>query len=1204
MFEASQLPSDDPARAPIPVLRRGVRGIEVERVQERLLADGFDPGEVDGVYGPRTAAAVRAFQTQHKIGADGEVGPETLRLMESGSQAPTQRRIPQPAAPAEKAATPAKATTSKAAQAKKAATRATSAKVTPEAATPVKAARATAADESLREIQRALRAAGFDPGSADGRLGPNTAAAIRTFQLVHGLGATGWADAETVEALRSELRLSATVVAVARSAPDAVGPSELLTRILARHPEYGGNITATPTPEPGEVFLGAYEWLSQVRALFHATLAPELHGRLVVVGLALLDAGLAARLRDGLFDAVVRELAEPLDMLLTGRGDRLLGLMRAPRDVRDADRWSRLSPSCLAALAYADGLREAARLEKVHVEHVVASLDRDEQGPLRRLLDRAGVGRKAFAAALADAAKVALPSTATSTSLPAAPALSQHAGTAVEHAFRLAEAVGSDTVGRRYLLHGVLSVDGCGLVQALAGLGVHAADVEGWSEPAIAASVSAVRPMLLADPAADTVPEPGNGRVRRADRLGTAAEVEVLASVLLARDTTLPLAIGLFGDWGSGKSFFMAQMQERIAELADLAAKGHPEAEPFCREVRQVRFNAWHYVDSNLWASLAANLFDQLARPNAPDESEAQVKFDELEEARMLAARAQAERERLERKAEDRAAEVDGWRLGVTTSTAVAIRAVRNDRDLRAKLREAGTPKADDESTDRLIAALGTLDGVVGTARAAWRLFEEEVLHRRRRVTLACLAMLIGVTVAASVATDWPPLAKAVAFVAAAAAALTPALNGALRVLYLAREAREARQLPLVKAREELQRARLKEDEAKHQVAERERELAKLRDQGMQLQAYVRARATSPDYRDQLGVISKVRRDFEQLVALLPGSGRPTGAEEVVAVATAVTEKVPQVERIVLYIDDLDRCPHAKVIDVLQAVHLLLAFKLFVVVVGVDSRWLERSLREHYGSLLETPESYLEKIFQIPFTLRRMSMNRYRDLIDQLTPSSSSTPDGAHRTPTGKGTGPTGTGAADAEHGTGATTGVPGNTAQRVRSDSADRVGAHATADPPPLPRPEALVISAGERTLLRELGKIVATPRAAKRLVNIYRMLRVSIPDEELEAFRPEGGREYQAVVLLLAVLVGRLSVAEAFFLQVMASSDDDDIWQVISGFPELTDELAPLRAHVTLRRVAPYRRWAPRVSRFSLRLMAVVPTEDRAFESAPRAD
>ena len=40
-------------------------------------------------------------------------------------------------------------------------------------------------------------------------------------------------------------------------------------------------------------------------------------------------------------------------------------------------------------------------------------------------------------------------------------------------------------------------------------------------------------------------------------------------------------------------------------------------------------------------------------------------------------------------------------------------------------------------------------------------------------------------------------------------------------------------------------------------------------------------------------------------------------------------------QRIVLYVDDLDRCPSDRVVELLEAVHLLLAFALFVVVVGV-----------------------------------------------------------------------------------------------------------------------------------------------------------------------------------------------------------------------------------------------------------------------------
>ncbi|NLH00732.1 MAG: peptidoglycan-binding protein, partial [Clostridiales bacterium] len=38
---------------------------------------GYDPGEIDGVYGPMTEAAVRKFQKEHGLEVDGIVGPLT-----------------------------------------------------------------------------------------------------------------------------------------------------------------------------------------------------------------------------------------------------------------------------------------------------------------------------------------------------------------------------------------------------------------------------------------------------------------------------------------------------------------------------------------------------------------------------------------------------------------------------------------------------------------------------------------------------------------------------------------------------------------------------------------------------------------------------------------------------------------------------------------------------------------------------------------------------------------------------------------------------------------------------------------------------------------------------------------------------------------------------------------------------------------------
>lgn len=56
-------------------------GTSVKRVQQALKKLGFDPGPLDGDYGPKTAAAVAAFQLAKGLVADGEVGPQTLKAL-------------------------------------------------------------------------------------------------------------------------------------------------------------------------------------------------------------------------------------------------------------------------------------------------------------------------------------------------------------------------------------------------------------------------------------------------------------------------------------------------------------------------------------------------------------------------------------------------------------------------------------------------------------------------------------------------------------------------------------------------------------------------------------------------------------------------------------------------------------------------------------------------------------------------------------------------------------------------------------------------------------------------------------------------------------------------------------------------------------------------------------------------------------------
>ena len=56
---------------------------EVRELQQFLAWLGFNPGTVDGIYGPNTAKAVKQFQGIYKLKVDGDVGPNTIRVMQN-----------------------------------------------------------------------------------------------------------------------------------------------------------------------------------------------------------------------------------------------------------------------------------------------------------------------------------------------------------------------------------------------------------------------------------------------------------------------------------------------------------------------------------------------------------------------------------------------------------------------------------------------------------------------------------------------------------------------------------------------------------------------------------------------------------------------------------------------------------------------------------------------------------------------------------------------------------------------------------------------------------------------------------------------------------------------------------------------------------------------------------------------------------------
>jgi peptidoglycan hydrolase-like protein with peptidoglycan-binding domain len=66
-----------------PVLKSGSKGEWVTGLQGQLQRLGYDPGAADGVFGRRTENAVKQFQRDQGLAADGIVGPRTWAVLEA-----------------------------------------------------------------------------------------------------------------------------------------------------------------------------------------------------------------------------------------------------------------------------------------------------------------------------------------------------------------------------------------------------------------------------------------------------------------------------------------------------------------------------------------------------------------------------------------------------------------------------------------------------------------------------------------------------------------------------------------------------------------------------------------------------------------------------------------------------------------------------------------------------------------------------------------------------------------------------------------------------------------------------------------------------------------------------------------------------------------------------------------------------------------
>jgi hypothetical protein len=122
---------------------------------------------------------------------------------------------------------------------------------------------------------------------------------------------------------------------------------------------------------------------------------------------------------------------------------------------------------------------------------------------------------------------------------------------------------------------------------------------------------------------------------------------------------------------------------------------------------------------------------------------------------------------------------------------------------------------------------------------------------------------------------------------------------------------------------------------------------------------------------------------------------------------------------------------------------------------------------------------------------------------------------------------------------------------------------------------------------LAPRLGLLLPTPRAAKRLVNLYRLLRISLAEAELPEFvGGQDGGPYQAAAILLAV-VGRPSDARALLTTLRHTNrDGEDVVNFLQhqDQPQLAELIDTIRKDTPIHGdVDTYQKWGRTVARFS---------------------
>jgi hypothetical protein len=461
------------------------------------------------------------------------------------------------------------------------------------------------------------------------------------------------------------------------------------------------------------------------------------------------------------------------------------------------------------------------------------------------------------------------------------------------------------------------------------------------------------------------------------DKLDITKDVHAFATLISSKTLVPPLAIGLFGKWGSGKSFFMKMLENQIEEFSS----GKGKNSFFSEKIIHVYFNSWHYTEENLWASLVATIFSKLDESASTNKELQKILYEKLKTSKKLINEADMNLKQINEEIKSLHNFRDNYKnilKGLISKE--SFEELKKDENLKKLLFDPlnSQIKVLKENPD-----FNEINELINSLHKPFQqlLQSIKVFYKGNKVLFLLIVsftiFLYYITPYISSFLTNLGIKERINIILTYFSPILPIIITYLTKLkYIINKINTSLEKAKSYIDSELKENINKEKKAEEELKNAENELKEIKS-GKRLLKFIEDRHKSTDYKKHLGLISLIREDFKELKNQLDKN-----------------KENPIIDKIILYIDDLDRCSEKRVIQVLEAIHLILGSELFVVVVSVDSRWVSKALIAEYSALLKDSDNeqrnaatsfdYLEKVFQIPFVIKPMEGKYTYDLIKYL----------------------------------------------------------------------------------------------------------------------------------------------------------------------------------------------------------------------------